>query len=263
MRALLIILIILLQFILGWFIYKDHQTCCSGRETTNLSPLDNNIAPLVFNWKSDKPIINEFWPKIRDSIVGNLESEQTLEIVAWYCLKETGNVQSDSFALSRAHKVRELFSELPDDKVLLISKLVDCSALNDTMPFEAITFSKRTVTSSIVETEDKTLIYFASNSTKKINSAEIEAYLTNVAKRVIASGENIRLTGHTDDIGSEVTNVQLGKNRAEVVKAFLVGLGVDSAKIIVESKGESQPLGDNQTEEGRAKNRRTELEIIK
>jgi len=263
MRALLIILIILLQFILGWFIHKDHQNCCSGEETTFVRPLYNGLAPLVFNWKSDQPMTNEFWPKIRDSIVNNLESKQTLEIIAWYCLRETGNIQSDSFALSRAKKVRELFSDLADDKVSLISKLVDCSVLNDTLPFEAITFSNRIVSSSIVETEDRTLIYFASNSTKKVNSAEIEAYLNNVAKRVIASGENIRLTGHTDDIGSEVTNVQLGKNRAEVVKAFLVSLGVDSKMIIVESKGESQPLGDNQTEEGRAKNRRTELEIIK
>ncbi|MBK8827801.1 MAG: OmpA family protein [Saprospiraceae bacterium] len=97
----------------------------------------------------------------------------------------------------------------------------------------------------------------------KLNNAEVESYLNDVAERVNKSGESISLTGHTDDVGSDVSNLSLGRKRAEIVKSYLLGQGVNASKIQIDSKGESVPVAENTSEDGRAKNRRTELKIIK
>ncbi len=67
--------------------------------------------------------------------------------------------------------------------------------------------------------------------------------------------------GHTDAIGSDDYNMKLSQRRATSVRDYLVGQGVASERLSVEAFGESQPVADNDTEEGRAQNRRVELEV--
>ena len=74
--------------------------------------------------------------------------------------------------------------------------------------------------------------------------------------------EIIIATGHTDSIGTDAYNQKLGNRRAEAVKAYLISQGVAANRIYTDSKGESQPVADNRTREGRAKNRRVEVEVI-
>lgn len=68
--------------------------------------------------------------------------------------------------------------------------------------------------------------------------------------------------GHTDSVGPEEYNQRLSVRRAESVKAHLVGQGIEANRIYTEGKGESQPVADNSTKEGRAKNRRVEIEVV-
>jgi OOP family OmpA-OmpF porin len=68
--------------------------------------------------------------------------------------------------------------------------------------------------------------------------------------------------GHTDSIGSDAYNQKLSVRRAEAVKAYLVSKGVEPNRIYTEGKGEKQPVASNSTKEGRAKNRRVEIEVI-
>jgi len=74
--------------------------------------------------------------------------------------------------------------------------------------------------------------------------------------------EVVIATGHTDSVGTEAYNIKLGERRAQAVKAYLVSKGVDKRRVYVESRGESQPVADNKTSAGRAKNRRVEIEVI-
>jgi len=69
-------------------------------------------------------------------------------------------------------------------------------------------------------------------------------------------------TGHTDGVGSDAYNKKLSLARAEAVKTYMVSQGVSADKIRVEGKGKSNPIASNDTEEGRAKNRRVEITLI-
>lgn len=74
--------------------------------------------------------------------------------------------------------------------------------------------------------------------------------------------EVIIAVGHTDSVGSDSYNEKLSVRRAEAVKAYLVGKGIEKNRVYTEGKGKKQPVADNKTAEGRAKNRRVEIEFV-
>ena len=74
--------------------------------------------------------------------------------------------------------------------------------------------------------------------------------------------EVIIAVGHTDSIGTDAYNQKLSVRRAESVKAYLISKGIEKNRIYTEGKGEKQPVADNKTKEGRAKNRRVEIEVV-
>jgi OOP family OmpA-OmpF porin len=74
--------------------------------------------------------------------------------------------------------------------------------------------------------------------------------------------EVIVAVGNTDSIGTDAYNLALGQRRAESVKAYLVSKGVLADRIYTESKGKSNPVASNATAEGRALNRRVDLEVV-
>ena len=69
------------------------------------------------------------------------------------------------------------------------------------------------------------------------------------------------ITGHTDNTGSRSGNISIGQKRADFVKNYLSNNGIPNHKIEATSKGEEQPIASNETEQGRAKNRRTILTV--
>ncbi len=74
--------------------------------------------------------------------------------------------------------------------------------------------------------------------------------------------ESLIAVGHTDSVGSDAYNQRLSERRAAAVKNYLVSKGVPADQIIASGRGESQPVASNATRDGRAKNRRVEIEIV-
>jgi len=74
--------------------------------------------------------------------------------------------------------------------------------------------------------------------------------------------EVVIAVGHADSIGSDEYNQRLSVRRAESVKAYLTAKGIEPNRVYTEGKGEKQPVASNKTADGRAKNRRTEIEVI-
>ena len=98
---------------------------------------------------------------------------------------------------------------------------------------------------------------------KSVLKADGKAKLDDLAGKVKAINlEVIIAVGHTDSVGSDAYNQKLSVRRAEAVKAYLVTKGIEKNRVYTEGKGKSQPVADNKTAEGRAKNRRVEIEVV-
>ena len=72
----------------------------------------------------------------------------------------------------------------------------------------------------------------------------------------------IEISGHTDNVGKPADNLVLSNNRAKAVVSFLVSKGIAINRLVAKGYGETKPVADNGTEQGRADNRRTEVKVI-
>jgi len=98
---------------------------------------------------------------------------------------------------------------------------------------------------------------------KYVIKPEAKAKLDDLVDKIKAINlEVIIAVGHTDSVGSDEYNQKLSMRRSNAVKAYLISKGVDKSRIYTEGKGEKQPVADNGTKEGRAKNRRVEIEVV-
>lgn len=98
---------------------------------------------------------------------------------------------------------------------------------------------------------------------KSVLKPEGRAKLDDLASKV--GGINLEVivaVGHTDSDGSDAYNQRLSERRANAVKAYLVSKGVEAGRIFAEGKGETQPVAANTTREGKAQNRRVEVEVV-
>ena len=98
---------------------------------------------------------------------------------------------------------------------------------------------------------------------KSVLKPEGKAKLDDLADKV--KGINLEViiaVGHTDSIGGDAYNDKLSVKRSEAVKAYLISKGMEANRIYTEGKGKKQPVADNATDAGRAKNRRVEIEVV-
>lgn len=117
-----------------------------------------------------------------------------------------------------------------------------------------------------VETETQSIVL------KGVTFLPSSANLTPAAKEVLAGAAaaltgqeslKVELGGHTDAQGKDEANLALSQRRADSVRAYLIGKGVAGDRLTAVGYGETQPIADNNTLEGRKENRRVELKIIK
>jgi len=113
----------------------------------------------------------------------------------------------------------------------------------------------------IEQLEDHVLIHFPYNSTRKEDNADIDAYLSELARALLNSGGGVTITGHTDFVGSSADNKKIGLQRAQHIRGILTAKGVPAEKIKCRSMGETRPLATNDTPQGRYRNRRVEIRI--
>lgn len=86
-----------------------------------------------------------------------------------------------------------------------------------------------------------------------------DAMLADVSKMEGVSWQSVKATGHTDSVGPTAVNERLAEKRASAVKAALVGKGLDASMIATAGKASREPIAENTSAEGRARNRRAEI----
>ena len=116
------------------------------------------------------------------------------------------------------------------------------------------------VQSEVITLSDAGDVLFAFNQSELTPAAQskLDSLMPKLQSDDVVS---IKVIGHTDSVGSDTYNQALSERRASSVAAYLLSQGLAPNKLTSEGKGQSQPVADNETEEGRAKNRRVELHV--
>ena len=220
-----------------------------------------NDAPLTFKRGSADAYTTDEWPAAVDELLTTSGKYQQLTISGAYSLEETNNSAHANLGVARALAVKALLADKYDTALVSITSHIVEEAAVEGEQFEGVKFNWLTNTPHVKQLKSGALIYFPYKSDQKIDDPAITAYLDEMVAVLSENDQRIEIIGHTDDKGSAPYNLKLGQERSKAIKALLVAKGIDASRINSTSKGESDPLVPNTTEENKAKNRRTEIKI--
>ena len=110
-------------------------------------------------------------------------------------------------------------------------------------------------------------VTYAADAFFDFNKADLKPEAKSKLDDLVSKTKEINLeviiaVGHTDSIGGDAYNDKLSVKRAESIKTYLTSKGLEANRVYTEGKGKKQPVADNKTAEGRAKNRRVEIEVV-
>jgi|GEM_PF-345323 len=282
----------------GGFIYDGVAFSFSKPNLSNLTSLDKgNLPGAKFSINDGQGISidleenvnfpkNSATPTITDKISSAFKQtasylktnrDRILQITGLYTRDEKNQSQHPNLGVARAEAIKNELVKKGANKtqVSVTSKIVPKLPFNGNILNGGVEYSFKTK-QEIADYEKKLMddIYAKINNigsmnlyfdfgAKQINlSPKLANYIEDV-KLYLAKNNTakVRLIGHTDDKGSAQSNYGFGMDRAKFVKNYFVNSGVRSSQIITESKGEQQPIASNDTDAGRAKNRRVEITI--
>ena len=107
----------------------------------------------------------------------------------------------------------------------------------------------------------KTILFHTGKATIQDASAQVLDQIVNVLNEYKSS--RFTVEGHTDSTGNKAKNLTLSQERADAVKAYLINKGIDSSRLEAKGFGQDSPIASNKTAQGRALNRRVEINLIK
>ncbi len=265
-----------------WYVCRIQQACptsntssaavssaAAGTITTDeaqaLTTIDQpNPYLLGSKWAWPEVAQGPNFAHLRDSLLTALGEDNILEIVGiWYEGEPAAEGQAN-MGLARAQAFREMLGDvLPDDRVTISSRRLRPPDGIENRWFRALDFNfiapDKEEEVEIVEVENRIEVHFPFNSTQAQIDQRIKDYLDKLAQRLQQTNETVTIIGHTDNIGDEADNYRLGLERAQGIRNILVERGVAPSRITVRSKGETEPIATNDTEQGRRKNRRAEI----
>jgi len=248
---------LVLWFVLGYKYYTDHSAGCSSAAASAIS--SGISCPICFDWGSPNPQVCDQWKIFRDSLVNELDDGQHLLIQTRFNPEES---EDSELGRNRAVSIKALFNGfLDEDRIKIQVVKNQVSKHNDCQIKSSLVVG--TESNELREQNDTATIYLEGSPISA--NPKVRGYLDKVARRVKESGEKVRIIGHTDSDGSEVSNIKLGFKRADNIKSYLISLGVARENVITISKGENEPLhgNTNSTDEEKAKNRRIQINISK
>lgn len=220
---------------------------------------------------SDSVFIPTTFLPIKDSIKYYLEKHNSnnLFIVVNYLKSEINTTTGENLGQKRGEFFKNslINSGIPSDRISIESQLTefvyDESNLNNesiSLYFKDLVSLRASNATAIVT--NKTLRFSFGNQSFRPTDELIDYVIDLKSYLSQYPNKKIHVVGHTDSEGDETFNYNIGLKRAQFVKDFLISQQIEPYKIITESKGETEPIADNTTREGKSLNRRIEM-IIK
>lgn len=234
---------------------------CCGEETTAVTQTSGE--PL-FRWNTGKPESDANFAAWKKGLLAKGGQGDTLVITGYY---RAGETDGEKLAMARAAAIRDMLApEFPASRVRLAAKLVtdDLSATSDPKVSASYAWSKMVLKkedSAIIESDKDVILLFPFNSTEKEHDPKVDAYLKTLCEKNKGTATTFVVVGHTDNVGEDAENLTMGLNRAKSVAKILMDNGIAANRIQTSSKGESEPVADNSTDDGRHQNRRVVITV--
>jgi outer membrane protein OmpA-like peptidoglycan-associated protein len=256
------------------YLCKITKLWCPGQKTEIVAqPVTTD--PIIFDWSKEQPDTTSFFAAYKQQLLSSNLKDSILEITGYFTLEELGGDEKKELGMERAKLIRNLFPEIPDSLIKISQLRVTEYPTDPGHPFRAAKLvwipkiSEADATGKPDDYEidqvlkDRAVINFPYKSSDRIKSDVLETYLKDLARQLISSGDQVTLTGFTDNIGGEAYNIELSSKRAKEIEALLIEYGVPKIQIKTVAKGSAITVESNDTEAGRAKNRRVEVERSK
>jgi len=201
---------------------------------------------------------------------------KTVNITGYYKSDEKNNSAYPNLGLARANAVKNYFvlNGILSKQIDTYSKLNDDIIPDDTNTlFGPLKFGVLTTDASdtsLIDALEKTcdsvranplVLHFGSGQAAINLTTEQRKKIADISHCVDKLGVKVQVVGHTDNSGDANNNIVLGQKRADFAKSYLTRNGILEENIETSSKGPNEPIADNTTEEGKAKNRRTVVTI--
>ncbi len=232
----------------GILMHKEQNKLSDGVVQTMLRPL----TPQVVNF--DTPLTDtRNWQCISGTFVAQ-GGEQYVTIGNFYTIEQSGYTEPDS-----------LTELLPGAYYYIDDVTVECLKCDppetDEVNVDSVYLTQEQPTFSVGGTFIMHDIFFEFDKSTLLQQSYFELMrLTSLLETYPKM--RIEIRGHTDAKGADSYNLRLSENRAKAVADYLISKGVDAKRIRYKGYGKSQPIDSNDTEEGRAKNRRVEFKIL-
>ncbi|WP_460220222.1 OmpA family protein [Psychroserpens sp. MEBiC05023] len=210
--------------------------------------------------------------KLKDYLLTNPLKD--IDITGYYRSDETNNSAYPNLGLARANAVKNyLISQgIPSRQIDTHGQLNDdinpddASTLFGPLKFGIVTFEEGYKDEALEAACDSIrknplVLYFKTGQAQINLTREQRQKIADISRCVDKLGVKVQVVGHTDNTGDADNNVILGQQRADFAKSYLVRNGILEGNVESTSKGQTEPIADNATEEGKAKNRRTVITI--
>ncbi|WP_400075423.1 OmpA family protein [Winogradskyella sp. R77965] len=210
--------------------------------------------------------------KLKDYLLANPLKD--IDITGYYRSDETNSSAYPNLGLARANAVKNyLISQgIPSRQIDTHGELNDsinpddASTLFGPLKFGIVTFEEGATDEALEAAckairENPLVLHFKTGEAQINLTAEQRQKIADISRCVDKLGVKVQVVGHTDNTGDAANNMTLGQGRADFGKSYLVRNGILSSNIEATSKGQTEPIADNNTEEGKAENRRTVITI--
>lgn len=224
--------------------------------------------PLGFIWNQTEPFTGPNTTRYVDKLSTDLSANQTLVVTGLYYAAEAIPTGFPNAGFARAGRIAALLREkVSPDRIELRARLVAENPDTRREPFQGFVVEVRDEAGLAAQTleqlDDRIIIRFPYGSAEKDYDPQVDRFVEELARKVNDSGDQLLITGHADNTGTSAFNLELSRARAEGIFQLFMSKGVPEDQLIVEAKGDSQPVATNETERGRYNNRRVEVQWIK
>lgn len=243
------------------FAFSDGDYVYSENDNYNFNVSSSDILmPLASSMNSGLTSLKTFLSENPGKVIN---------VTGYYESAETNNSAYPNLGLARANAVKNHLVEngISSASINTMGKLMDSMVPDDGVYLGPIAYGisgeSETAGDELKALYDKIkaepLVLYFDTAEASINLSALQRQKVADISRYLDKAEDAKVTivGHTDNTGVAATNMRLGQDRADFAKAYFMRNGISEAKIDTSSKGQTDPMESNATEEGRTKNRRT------